>query len=708
MELLVSREILYNIFLLLAACGLYELFAGLLPRRRTVALLVTGAVSAGVGILLMSSTVVLAPGIALDARTLLIAATAEVFGPIPATIVVVALALYRTLAIGGIASPAAVAAMALIGGLGLLWRRLDLRARLRSRWLSAYLYGLAAHAIMVLCSFLIPGEAGLWTLRTIALPVLTVYPVATMLLVRLLEEQEARLAQRVRNAEDLDRYRILFESRHAVMLLIEPGTGRILDANPAAAAFYGWTVDELRGMEICRINILPPHEILPGLERVASGGKQRLRHRLKDGSMRDVEVSGGIVQVRGKALYHAIIQDVTEQVEAERTYRLSEVRDRTILENAPYGIFIQTGGVIRYVNATACRLFGADTPDRLLGTPIFDHFAPEFHDRIRQRIARILDERREVPDVEFQFLRLDGTRFDVGVRAVGFHYAGPADGSPDAPALEQDGILVFFQDLSERKRLEREKRDVEARLMQQHKLESLGTLASGVAHEINNPLFGIRNYAELVLEDLPGDSADSGYLRTILKETDRISGIVANLLQFSRVDRHSHSPARVRDIVERSAQLIAATLRKDHIEVVLDVPDDLPELRCRSQQIQQVVLNLLTNARDALNARYPDQDPDKRIEVAARLETADDGRWIRLSVRDRGEGIPPEVRDLIFDPFFTTKPRDQGTGLGLSISFGIVRDHHGTIEVDSVPGQYTDMQVLLPVDADWGDEEDAP
>ncbi len=241
---------------------------------------------------------------------------------------------------------------------------------------------------------------------------------------------------------------------------------------------------------------------------------------------------------------------------------------------------------------------------------------------------------------------------------------------------------------------------MEAQLRQSQKLESIGTLASGVAHEINNPLTGIINYAYLI-RDGTSDAALMRFAEGIAREGERVAEIVKNLLSFSRHEKESHSPARIRDIVDETLSLVTAVLRKDQIRVEVDVPSDLPNVRCRSQQIQQVLMNLLTNARDALNARYPGFDEDKVVHVEAQNVSEGGKRWIRLTVEDHGSGISEGDIDRIFDPFFTTKPRDRGTGLGLSVSHGIVRDHGGSLSVESEPGAYTRFIVKLPVDNGW-------
>jgi len=208
------------------------------------------------------------------------------------------------------------------------------------------------------------------------------------------------------------------------------------------------------------------------------------------------------------------------------------------------------------------------------------------------------------------------------------------------------------------------------------------------------------------LRDLKGkDETVEEFAGEIILETERIATLTKNLLQFARHEKQSHSPARLCDIVEATLSLIRTVIRHDQITLEIDVPEDLPKIRCRSQQIQQVIMNLLTNARDALNEKYAGYHEDKVIEVTAALvevgasAAGSSSHWIRLTVEDHGLGIPPEVQERMFDPFYTTKPHDKGTGLGLSISHGIVKDHGGELSVEAAPGQYTRFHVDLPADS---------
>ena len=155
------------------------------------------------------------------------------------------------------------------------------------------------------------------------------------------------------------------------------------------------------------------------------------------------------------------------------------------------------------------------------------------------------------------------------------------------------------------------------------------------------------------------------YTREIIRETERVSNIVKNLLQFSRQEKQSHSFASVYDIVNKTTSLINTLIKKDQIELDIQLEENLPNIKCRSQQIQQVLMNLLTNARDALNERYTSYSPGKIIRLSANKFSVNGEKWIRIVVEDHGNGIPQAVLDKIFNPFFSTKDKDKGTGLGL-------------------------------------------
>ncbi|MDP6525350.1 MAG: response regulator [Kiritimatiellia bacterium] len=263
----------------------------------------------------------------------------------------------------------------------------------------------------------------------------------------------------------------------------------------------------------------------------------------------------------------------------------------------------------------------------------------------------------------------------------------------------EEAVLSISRDITERKRIEKSRQLMAERLKQQQKLEAIGMLAGGVAHEINNPINGIMNYAQLILDKLPENIGARRYADEIIYETNRVATIVRNLLSFARQGSRTFRPTKFSDITKAALGLIRTIVKHDQISLNVDLDENLPLVNCDGQRIQQVLLNLLTNARDALNERYPEFDDDKMINITAHVLEEDAVQWLRIVVEDHGVGIPEGINDRIFDPFFTTKPNDVGTGLGLSITHGIVEEHGGRISVESSLGHWTRFRVDLPIES---------
>ncbi|MFO7612346.1 MAG: transporter substrate-binding domain-containing protein [Clostridia bacterium] len=251
------------------------------------------------------------------------------------------------------------------------------------------------------------------------------------------------------------------------------------------------------------------------------------------------------------------------------------------------------------------------------------------------------------------------------------------------------GSLVYIRSQVKKKTTELEKVNkeilaMEGYLRNQQKLEAVGVLAGGIAHEINNPINGIMNYNQLILDSVDKNSEIAEYARESIHETTRVSKIVKNLLQFSREEQTRYAKVTIYQMLNQILSLIQTTIQKDHIELSIEIPDDLPEIYCYDQQIQQVLMNLLTNARDSVNKKYSSLPGVKKIILSADSYLNEGCTWVRIMVEDNGEGIEESVKNRIFDPFFTTKSRNEGTGLGLSISYGIMKEHGGNLHFESI------------------------
>jgi len=489
------------------------------------------------------------------------------------------------------------------------------------------------------------------------------------------------------------KYRALVEEIREVIYTTDEA-GILTYVSPSVKQLGNYTPDELIGRPYESLGF---GDDLPGIdemkqifERTTELRPTDYRLVAKDGSVRWVRTTGRPILSEGRfAGMRGLLVDVTEAKRAEEALRVSEEQYRSLFENATLGIYQTTpDGRIVAANPAMVRMLGYDSFDELASRNLEEEgYEPEAS---RERFKARIEREGRVEGLESVWTRKDGKRLHVRENAVAVR--------------DDDGKVLFYEgtveDITAQREAEAERRNLEAQLRQTQKLESIGTLASGVAHEINNPLTGMINYAELIARRVD-EPRLKDFAEAIMSEGARVATIVRNLLSFSRQEKESHSPARVADILAATMTLVGRLLEKDHIRVEVDVPENLPKVKCRSQQLQQVLLNLLTNARDALNERYPGENPSKLVRVTARAATIDDERWIRVVVEDRGKGIPEENLDRVFDPFFTTKPRDRGTGLGLSISYGIVRDHGGRLSAESEEGSCTRFVLDLPVDNGW-------
>lgn len=259
-----------------------------------------------------------------------------------------------------------------------------------------------------------------------------------------------------------------------------------------------------------------------------------------------------------------------------------------------------------------------------------------------------------------------------------------------------------FQEINGKKKVVISVRDVteaktaKAVAYRSEQLAALGELAAGVAHEINNPINGIINYAQILINKNSRDKEIHNIAGRIRKESNRVAWIVEKLLSFSSRERQSKIQISFMEILEESLSLIHSQMRKEAINIKKNIPSDLPQLYAAPQEIQQVFINILSNARYSLNKKYPKNNADKRIEINAESVNNDKTLYVRISFVDYGIGIPGNIINKILNPFFSTKPRGVGTGLGLSISHGIISEHGGKINIESRENQYTCVSIDLP------------
>jgi PAS domain S-box-containing protein len=361
----------------------------------------------------------------------------------------------------------------------------------------------------------------------------------------------------------------------------------------------------------------------------------------------------------------------------EETTR-SEEKLRLTFDSVTQGIIVtDLEGRIVEVNKAAARMYGFEDADELIGINTCELIIEDDHEKVRENMQRTLAN-SPVGTLEYRFLKKDGSEFPGNM-----NIAIMKDTSGDAV-----GFVATTRDISRRKQTEKEWRELEQRAQLASRLASIGQMASGVAHEINNPVASIVGFADLLLErDIPGDVRDD--VNVIHSEAERVASIVSKLLAFARRREPEMEHVNINDVLQTSIAIRLHELETNNIRITTLFDPDLPWTMADSNQLQQVFINLIINAEIEL------KQVKRNGNLSIKTETEDGN--IRISFTDNGNGIPEENIERIFEPFFTTRKKDEGTGLGLSVCHGIMVDHKGRITARNEPDGGATFIVELPV-----------
>lgn len=370
-------------------------------------------------------------------------------------------------------------------------------------------------------------------------------------------------------------------------------------------------------------------------------------------------------------------ETITELQSTENRLRLSQILLQSIVDGISEPIILlDHDTTIKMINQAAIDYFGKSTEQVVgrtcqeLNQAVCGHCqACEIPERLHLQQASIIERRSCLYPDRFEQVSIY-----------------PLCASPD----DTGSAIIRIADITESKRLQEH-------LLQKEKLAAVGELAAGVAHEINNPINGIMNYAQLLIDEHDGKEDDVEFPRRILSEADRVVKIVRNLLSFSRQTDDDVNPVDIRSFLHDALQLMEKQLIGDGITINLDLPDSFPLILGNGHKMQQVFLNVLSNARQALNVRYPEHHPKKSLSIHSTIRKDDDRSWLAIHFVDSGIGIPENIIHRICDPFFTTKDRGEGVGLGLSISYGIIQEHGGKLLFNSVVNVGTTVTVAIPI-----------
>jgi two-component system cell cycle sensor histidine kinase/response regulator CckA len=482
-----------------------------------------------------------------------------------------------------------------------------------------------------------------------------------------------------------EQYRDLFYSSIEALFTLDP-QGNLTRVNEVFTELTGYSQEEAIAQSFRKGMDDRDADYLFGVYREMHRSKGHVRNLeftliRKDGKKRNVEVSANLLYKDGAfAGFQGAIRDITDRRAAEKALRESEEKYRQVVENAREAIIVFVDGIVVYANPMTERITDYSA-DELKGKTLEELAHPEDHEALKRETTRKIEGDHTVYPSEYRYIKKTG---DVGwYEAIAVPVTW--EGKP--------GLITFAREITERKKLEEQ-------FLRAQKMDAIGAMAGGIAHNFNNILVGIMGYSEYLLGNKDKNHPEYKALKTIFDGTVRASQLTRELLNVTRAGEYRLVTGNLNDTVERSLPLIAGAFDKS-IDIKTVLAEDLPVFEVNDSQMQQCLLNLCINARDAM----PDGGT-LLIETRQEYLDADfvrthigshEGEYLILSVSDTGIGMTREVKDHLFEPFFTTKLDKGGTGMGLATVYGTVKKHGGFITVYSETGQGTTFNLYLPI-----------
>jgi PAS domain S-box-containing protein len=680
-----------NAALLMAAAFIFNMAAiRWRTRQSSLRQVSVGAALGVIGITVMLTPWTFAPGIVFDTRSVLLGISGLFFGSVSTAIAMAMTGAFR-LSQGGTGALTGTAVILVSGMIGIIWRRTRRRPLAEISWKELYLFGLVVHVSMLAAIVTLPRETALRVLESIALPVLAVYPLGTALLGVLMVNrmQHERTEDALRASED--KYRHLFENASEAIFVAQDG--RLVFLNPMTAVMTGYSAEELLARPFAefihpddRGVIIDQHTRRIRGEELPHLSSFRIIHR--DGGVRWVELNAVLIKWKENASTLNFVSDITDRRRAEDALRKRAEEYVSILSTTAEGFWmVGERGNLLDVNDSYCRMSGYSR-EELLTLSIPDLEAVESASQTREHIEKVI--RTGFDRFESRHRMKDGRYFNVEVSAT---------------FLQNSGRFIgFIRDITERKRAEEENRALAERLQRAEKMEALGQLAGGVAHDLNNVLGVSTIYSELLQEKIPEESPLRRYVDNILSSTQKGAAIIEDLLTLARRSVITSEVINLNTVVEGFLGTpVFEKMKGHHPGVTFGTACDqnLMSIKGSPVHLEKTLMNLLANAAESIPAtgEVTIRTESRYLDGTVRgYDEVREGDYAVLTVSDTGMGIPPGDREKIFEPFYTKKAMGRsGTGLGLAIVWGTVKDHQGYIDLQTEVGRGTTFTLYFPV-----------
>jgi len=523
-------------------------------------------------------------------------------------------------------------------------------------------------------------------------------------LIRELEEERrlsSELKDAVSRAEDTLKeseqiFRTIFENAADGILLADAEDAKLFMGNKRICMELGYSSDEIKNLQVVDLHLEKDLPYVLGqfdqLKQNTIKVARDIPMKRRDGSIYYADVSSFPMTLKNKTYLIGIFRDITERRKAEEALRESELRYRSIFENAPLGIFHSTReGKLIDVNPAFSRILCYESPEELISLVNRSSIAEQLYVETDHR-SGFVDEvlsKGGWHKFENRYRCKDGRIIFANLLFRSIPY-------PDPSGAELEG---FIEDITERKQAEQQAKTLEDQLRKAQKMESIGTFAGGISHDFNNILSAIIGYAELAMIELSDPLEVQNHLQGIIEAGNRARDLVSQIITFSRHGEPKFVPTMLYKVVDDSFNFLRAIIpafieiRRNRFDPGLVMADPV--------QLRQVIVNLCSNAVQAmgetggvLTVGLEKVDVDE--ELASRYPDLTLGPHFRLAISDTGHGMAPEVKERVFDPYFTTRKPGEGSGLGLAVVQGIVKKHKGFIACTSALGEGTCFEIYLP------------
>ncbi len=463
--------------------------------------------------------------------------------------------------------------------------------------------------------------------------------------------------------------------------------GEIIFVNQAFCKTYGYEPEEILGKSSRTLWKASANKRRRGISSAAAKGEAL--HLRQDGTMFPVFYSQSTVNdAHDKPVARmVVVRDVSELKEAEMALKESEERYRRLVERTPDAIAILNDGEIVFTNMAGVRFFGGKSVKQVLKHSIWDFVHPDSKEDFSNLLKEVSQKNDSAPLIEIKFVQLGKSEIFGECLAIPF-------------AMDhQKSVQLVIRDITRRKLAEKELRRSEAQLRQSQKMEAVGRLAGGIAHDFNNLLMVIKGYSELLLDELQEDEVLREHVEEIQNAGQMAASMTRQLLALSRQQMLKSKLIDLNEVIRHMRRLLGRLIG-ENVEFLLKLDSHIPQIKADPGQMEQVIMNLVVNARDAMPGGGTLSIETRAMEVKSDYitggESISPGYYLLLAVSDSGCGMNAEIKEHLFEPFFTTKDVGQGTGLGLSTVYSIVKQSGGHIWVYSEEGKGTTVKIYFP------------